>query len=319
MEKKSSIKDDLETPHAYSFFQQPWWLDAVAPGRWGEVVVEKGGEIVARMPYVIRKKYGFVFIIMPPLTQVLGSWLRPSVAEYVKQLGEQKDLLNELISKLPKFDYFSQNFHPQLTNWLPFFWAGFKQTTRYTYRLEVLTDIERVWAAFRENIRTYIRKAQKEVEIRDDLGIEKFIRVCRLTFERQGKRLPYSEELVHRIEEACRKRNKRRILFAQDVGGRIHAAVYIVWDENAAYYLMGGGDPELRRSGATSLLLWEAIRFSSQVTRCFDFEGSMIEPVEKFFRAFGGRQVPYFQITKCSRRMQVILSARELFKAIIGR
>ena len=46
------------------------------------------------------------------------------------------------------------------------------------------------------------------------------------------------------------------------------------------------------------LLLWEAIQFSSDVTRKFNFEGSMIKSIEKFFRAFGGRQVPYLEITK---------------------
>jgi len=30
----------------------------------------------------------------------------------------------------------------------------------------------------------------------------------------------------------------------------------------------------------------------------FDFEGSMIEPVERFFRSFGAQRVPYFGITK---------------------
>jgi hypothetical protein len=61
---------------------------------------------------------------------------------------------------------------------------------------------------------------------------------------------------------------------------------------------MGGSDPELRNSGANSLCMWEAIKFASTVTKAFDFEGSMIESVERFFRAFGARQVPYFQISK---------------------
>ena len=50
-----------------------------------------------------------------------------------------------------------------------------------------------------------------------------------------------------------------------------HAGVYIVWDSNSAYYIMGGGDPELRSSGATTLCMWEAIKFSASVTACFDF------------------------------------------------
>ena len=82
----------------------------------------------------------------------------------------------------------------------------------------------------------------------------------------------------------------------------MHAALYLVWDERAAYYLLGGGDPELRNSGAHSLIMWEAIKHAATVSKTFDFEGSMVEPVERFFRAFGGRQVPYHRVTSINSR-----------------
>ena len=66
---------------------------------------------------------------------------------------------------------------------------------------------------------------------------------------------------------------------------------------NTAYYLMGGGDPELRNSGATSLVLWEAICRQPEIVEVFDFEGSMIEPIERFCRAFGAVQTPYFRVS----------------------
>ena len=95
-----------------SIFQQPWWLEVVAPGQWGEVVVKRGEEVAARMPYVIKKKYGLTALTMPPLTQTLGPWLRPSKAKYARRISEQKQLMNELIEQLPEVDYFCQNFSP---------------------------------------------------------------------------------------------------------------------------------------------------------------------------------------------------------------
>ena len=88
------------------------------------------------------------------------------------------------------------------------------------------------------------------------------------------------------------------MLFAQDEADRIHAVAYIVWDEHAAYYLLGGSDPDLRTSGAASLLMWEAIMRARRVTDVFDFEGSMLKPVERFFRAFGARQTPYLNVSR---------------------
>lgn len=60
---------------------------------------------------------------------------------------------------------------------------------------------------------------------------------------------------------------------------------------------MGGSDPDLRSSAAISLCMWAAIKFASTVTKILDFEGSIMEPVERFFRAFCAKQTPYFALT----------------------
>lgn len=292
-----------------SLFSQPWWLDAVAPGAWDEITLEGEGEVLARLPYVIKKRFGLTLILMPRLTQTLGPWFAPHEAKYVTQMSRQHELMNSLIEGLPKFDYFYQNFHYSITDWLPFYWRGFTQTTRYTYVLEELEDLDAIWGEMRENIRRAVRKARKQLVVRSDLGLDRFLDLNAQTFERQGLPLPYSRELVVRLDSACREHHCSKIFFAEDAQGRVHAAAYIVWDEQAAYYLMGGADPELRSSGATSLVLWEAIQFAAGVTRTFDFEGSMIESIERYFRAFGARQKPYCRVTKAnSLRLRAALT-----------
>jgi hypothetical protein len=82
---------------------------------------------------------------------------------------------------------------------------------------------------------------------------------------------------------------------------------------------MGGGDPALRNSGATSMVLWQAITFAATVTKRFDFEGSMLEPVERFFRAFGARQTPYFRVTRSGRLMRLAIAGRQGVGALLGR
>jgi len=289
------------SPTSYNLFQEPWWLDAVAAGEWDEVSVECGGQVAARWPFVRKKIAGRVALLQPKLTPYLGPWLRPSHAKLPTKLAEEKELMGKLLDLLPKCDLFRQCFAPEVTNWLPFYWSGFSQTTRYTYRLDGLDDPSRIWAGLRENIRREIRKARKIVTVRDDLSIDCIAGVWEKTFRRQGKRLPVTKDLLHRIDWACQKQERRKLLVAEDGRGNIHAAANIVWDANCAYYLMAGSDPELRNSGAASLVLWEAIQFAATVSRQFDFEGSMIEPIERFFRSFGGAPTPYFSLSKLSR------------------
>jgi lipid II:glycine glycyltransferase (peptidoglycan interpeptide bridge formation enzyme) len=305
------------TPYANCIFQQPWWLDAVSPNQWAEVIVEKDKEVIARLPYAIKNKYGLNVITIPPLTQTLGPWLKPSNAKYAKQLAEQKKIMTSLIEQLPQYDYFISQFHYSIDNWLPFYWHGFSQTTYYTYVIEELNDLDRVWDRLAGQMRTQIRKAEKLLKVYSNSDIERFQDLNELTFQRQGKSPPYSREYIRRLDAACAEHQARRIFFAEDAQGRIHAAQYIIWDENSAYYLMGGADPELRGSSATSLLLWEAIKFAATVTKKFDFEGSMIEPIECFFRDFGARQVPYFRVTGMSRRMKFLMAGRDIVKSVV--
>ena len=286
-------------------FRQSWWLDATAGQRgWGEARVEEGGRLVALLRFAVRKRLGFTFLEMPPLTQTLGPWFTPLEGKPSQVLAREKDLVEQLVARLPAHDHFAQNMSTATPNWLPWHWLGYSQTTRYTYTLDLTQGEKALWDGFLPKVRTDARKAASRfgLEVKSDLGIDAFIAVQNLTFARQGIKMPVSDAIIKRVDAACAQRACRKIFFAVDAQQRVHAAAYLVWDAERAYYLMGGGDPELRNSGATSLVLWEAIRFATGVARIFDFEGSMREPVERFVRGFGAIQVPYHRVWRSPSR-----------------
>lgn len=300
-----------------ALFAQPWWLNAVCgEDNWNVVIFQEGGSTVAALPYYIERKYGFTYICQPPLTPRLGPWMLPLRGKYSKQLSKQKKILTSLIEQLPDFDYFCQNFNYSSTNWLPFYWKGFRQTTYYTYLLEDLSNTNLIWKNFQEKVRADIRKAEKKLIVNSDLDIDSFLKLHELTFKRKKLSLPYKRDLVRRLDRACLDKKRRRIFYAQDEEGQVYAAIYIVWNKSSAYYLMGGTNPELKYSGVHSLLIWEAIKFASTVTQKFDFEGSMLESVESFFRGFGATQVPYFHVSAMNHRTQILFASRELLKSI---
>lgn len=291
-------------------FHQPWWLDAVAPAAWEAVTVERGGETVARLPYLVRGPGRMRVLTQPPLTPYLGPWLaRTPGAKEATVVGDQMELQAELESRLPAASAFRQSFDPTVRGVLPFIWAGYRAEVRYTYRLEDLSSEKVLWDGLGGNIRREIRKARRKVKVRDDLSLDQFHRVWARTFARQ--RLPPPDhDRLDRIEAACAPRGARTMLFASDDDERIHAVAYIVFDRHTAYYLLGGGDPELRTSGGSSLLMWEAILRARETCQVFDFEGSMLKPVERFFRAFGGRQTPYLHVSRATRPAAAALAVR---------
>ena len=312
MSKQEYIKF-CKTEKDLPIFHQYYWLDVFADStNWDVVVLKSGNEIIATLPYTLKNKK----ISQPTFTQFLGPYIKyPSEQKYETKLNYEKNTINKLINLLPDFISFTQNFSPKMINWFPFYLNYFNQTTRYTYRIENLDDMELVWNNFNSNTRKQIKKAQKRVKAVDDLTIEDFYKINIMKFDRQDRKQTFTLDFLKNVDKELAKRERRKIFFAVDEENNTHAVLYLVWDNNSAYYIWGDGDPQYRNSGAASLLMWEAIQFAATVTKSFDFDGSMIESIEKFFRSFGGIQKPYFQITKTNSKLLKIKNCiREILK-----
>ena len=295
-------------------FFQPWWLEAVSPGHWGYAVTKRGDDIVGVLPYTYKTRLGKYHLQDLPLVfSYLGPWIKNGTAKYSRNMSEEKQIMTELINKLPEFAVFNQWFHPSITNWLPFYWNNFVQTTRYTYVIEASKRIEEIWNGTRANIRTDVRKAQNILSVVEEKDVSRFLVLEQKTFQYQGLQLPFPEEMIKRIDDECRKRDVRKILLAEDNKGRAHAGVYIVWDNFTVYSILRGSDPQLRNSGANSLLVWKAIESAISMNKNFDFSGSWNEPIERFILAFGARQVPFFEVTKTSSKLVKVYRAIRKF------
>jgi hypothetical protein len=287
----------VDSSPQHTLFCHTWWLDAVAPGRYQIVTVRGGDQIRAAWPLVWAKRGRQRCAVQPLLTQKLGVLLPPMDGKYAERLSTEHRLVSELIAQLPEGARVEQHFHESFTNWLPFFWSGFRQTTRYSYIIEDLSDLEAVWREMRNTVRSEIRKARaRGLRVRETEDLEYFYRINVMTFMRQGLGIPYDLEVVARVDEACRLNAGRKILVAEGADGRPHAAAYLIHDHDRAFLLMTGADPDLRGNGGGPLLNWELITYASTVCRRFDFEGSMKQSIEANFRGFGGRQTPYFRI-----------------------
>lgn len=301
-----------------NIFEQSWWLDAVEGNGWDVITIEENDKIVARWPFVLKQNLLFKQIKMPKLTQTLGIWLSPEMNSNKDKLSLQKKIIYELIEKIPKTQYFKIRLDSSFQYFLPFYWKGFSIKPLVTYKINDLQNLDEVYANFDKTAKKNIRSAEKKVIIKDDLDIQVLIDMMDTTFKAQNRKAPNSPELILNIDKACKKNNASKFLAAVDVDGNIHACSYFVYDENTCYYLISGSDPKYRTSGAQSLILWEAIKFASTVSKKFDFEGSMIEGIEKFFRQFGGKPITYYQITKLPFLFEIFELIKPRIKKIIG-
>lgn len=297
-----------------SVFEQPWYIEAASPGNARVIAFQKGPNTLARLPYVIEKRFGKSVLTNPPFTQTCGVWFCDQGGKLTRRLETQKDAVYALIDQLPKRTSVDLYLHHSCGYVLPWIWRGFKAVPCFSYRIETLGDLEACWRNLRDNIRTRIHKAEKIVHIRTDMPIDTLIALQDKTFARQGRGNPVDGAGLRRLDAALRGHDACRLLCAVDEDNRVHAAAYFVYDERCCYYLEGGGDPELRSSGAAPLLLWEGLRFAATVSKSFDFEGSMIEDIERFFRAFGAAPQVYYRVTRLCARHRLAEWAKPIVK-----
>ena len=172
------LYQDFCTKVYVPIYSKPWWMDAICgEENWDVWLYEKGGEIVAAMPYYLEQRKAGLYITKPLLTQNNGIIFKyPDGAGKIAQAKfEEKviDAANEFVDNLGLAVY-EQQFHYSFTNWLPFSWQGCVALPRYTYVIEDTSDIDQVWANFSSSYRKNIKKGLRNGDIGLDIDPETF-------------------------------------------------------------------------------------------------------------------------------------------------
>jgi hypothetical protein len=243
----------------------------------------------------------------------LGVVLPPSFPKYLTTLTYHKNILIALANYVKEqFQAISSRMGPDVRDVQPFIWAGYSISVRYTYRID-LRDLDAAWLNMEDKRRNDIRKAERDgITIDHEGSMKDILSLVETTFQRQRQRVDFGE-LAMRREKVLSANNQCRCFVAKSSAGEPIAGVFMVWDEKCAYYLLGGYHPESSHRGAGALAIWNAIRYAGEALELqqFDFVGSTVRPVERFFRDFGGFLIPTyvvnFQHPSLSRDLRRVL------------
>jgi len=273
-----------------------WYLDVVWAD-WQAIQVFYKNELHAVMPIRVSQKYGVKYCFTPMLSQYGGVFLKKLEGKTEKVLALKKRLVTAIVEAIPKgLKKFELNFAPEFDYPLPFHWAGYELRTRYTYWLENSSDKELLFKNCNERTRTYIKKAKKSSLSANEVTDAEAI--IRLSQERDAYPLDYA--LLRRLWEAMKKNGVGRAIEVRDESGRLHAGLIYQFSGRKFQHLFSAIAPEVRSQGGMSLAIWHSIENAGENIDLIDFEGSMMEPVEKFFRGFGPHPISYLQVRKNS-------------------
>ena len=229
----------------------------------------------------------------------LGIVLPAPSKKYLTTLTQHRNILKSLVDHVrDEFVAIDSRMGPDVVDMLPFLWAGYSITLRYTYRID-LSDLAVAWSNMTDKRRNDIRRAERDGFIIDNEGsMQDILSLVRGTFKRRGHAVRFSE-LAERRDQMLRSDNQCRCFVARDRSGKVVAGIYMVWDEKCAYYLMGGYGTAAVHRGAGALAIWEAIRYAGSTLSLqrFDILASGLPAIERFMRDFGGSLTPAFIVS----------------------
>ncbi|HVC61784.1 MAG TPA: GNAT family N-acetyltransferase [Acetobacteraceae bacterium] len=104
---------------------------------------------------------------------------------------------------------------------------------------------------------------------------------------------------------------------ARDSGNVLVAAVTLVWDTQAMYYLFGTRRPDMSENGATSMLIWKGIQDACERGLIFDLDGVISPGMLQFLAGFGGTLTQRLRVQNVNRRFRLINAMRHLLRGNI--
>ena len=279
-------------------YMMPWWLDAVCAGKEWDVLLaeDEQGNIIGAMPYLLRKRAWYKYIIMPQQTQIGGIWVTPEItadrwktAEVCRNIKEQMDAMG--------LAYYYQQYLPGSLCVDAMRALGFKTKERITYRMTDLSNMDAVIDGFSKNKK---RQLQKALSLHADrtMDIEEFYRFHMQCLAARKRKISYTREFLLVLERKAKRLGQCAVLRICNADGEPYAAAFLVWDKNYMYYLIPVYNPAFGDSGAGTLLVLEAMKMAREKHLLFDFEGSMDKGTAKHYKQFGPQPVTYFSVEK---------------------
>ncbi len=270
-------------------------MSAVTAGRCQEVTVERGGQIVGRLPYFVTHRGPFRLAVMPPFTHVLGPAVNAGVGKPQSRLVKRLSITRELIDQLPPLLHFEQYLDPGIdeglaeADGLAFQSRGYSVAPQYTFEIDCRHSLEELWSAMHFKTRQHIRRAEEKYSVSTVQEPAFFVNEYLKNLAVLGRSNLIPFEYFPALFSACRSRACGEILGAFTPQGSAVSLVYLVWSPQTMYYTLSTRSFDPTDNGSVSLLIWSAMKRAHELGLKFDLDGVYTSGTARFLSGFGGR------------------------------
>ncbi|HRP90351.1 MAG TPA: GNAT family N-acetyltransferase [Edaphocola sp.] len=290
--EKTAYRNNKELWMQMPIFYQPWYLDIYGED-WELLVFEEQKDVYWFFPYFKERKL-VVEIVRPPLqTPYFGPYCLSFDTFGPKTMSE--DVVQFFLNRLKETEYlyfapfWNINFEICLSQ-------KFKPIARVTHILDLSLEEEALLANMNTMRRRNIRKAEKELLIRQEIfEIETYFEWMMATYKRQNMEYPYGLNFLKKYIATILKNNAAFTFTIFNQEEQPLAMSVVLKDNASAYYIMGANNPDVKHSAAAAAIMWEGIKAAKKYgCKSFDFEGSSVPEIANFYSKFGARKIEYF-------------------------
>lgn len=299
-----------------TIFNSPSWIKLYGNNLEHFGIFDNDQKLVAAFYVYKTKMVGLTYYKNPPYTPHIGWCYKNKASNKANALTFDKNLISELadfISAL-KGGLYTLALPHHLTDTQPFIWKKFKTVPNYTYHLDLRLSTDELLQNMAADKRNSLKKAEKDgIQTSFTTDYAEVERLILKTFSRKQKSIDevFVKKILHDFATP-----ENSFAFVSSLNGTPISSAFCIFDKTTCYYLLGGYDNENKHQGAGVSSIWNAILHAkANGLTTFDFEGSMLPEVERFFRGFGGNLVPYYTINKAFLPVEIALKfiKRELF------
>ncbi len=205
----------------------------------------------------------------------------------------QRTIAHEFIYILQKrYSHIKFSLSPQLHDIVPYLNSSFMPEVRYTYVLDLSHKWHILESRFSKNRKIDLQRAKmRGVHIVKD----RLFSIDQILFWNENRD---SIRESQRIMDYAEKTGHGQAFTALNTNGEPIGGIFLLFDSQTAYSVMSFVADEYKQLGVGTALYTYAIKYSQDTLNMhyFDFEGSVLKGVERFYMQFGGKQTLYFNL-----------------------
>jgi len=286
------------------------------------LICYEGQEVVGLFPIFYMKK-AFVKMAFSPPPNCAIPYMGPIFRYLTDKQSRIEALHNTVVEKVREFlvrdlrsDYILIKTSTHILDVRAFVWESFQANPNYTYMISIEKDTKSIFEGLRKQIRTDIRRAEKEerLEIREGNinDLRTLNRMIMDRYQEQGKVFGISDGYLMNVYKSFPDNiDIINLMYDKEV---ITGLVLLKYKEVIAHWL-GGITPKKNIIGANELLHWWVIEnYKEKGYKCYELIGANTKHLCGFKSKFNPRVNIYFNITKRNLKSRIAESIYNTLK-----